>query len=203
MQQVTDAGATPLPGSETPPVTPVIQPTPTVTVEELQAQIDKLQGSLKERNKEEAARRKRVDELEAELKRRQEAEMTEAERMQAKLKELEPQAQKASEYEAVIAELLDTRLKALTPEARKAVEDLPATDSLSRLQWLGRNEALFTRQQAPKLDGGQGGGERAQDRPIQLSEAQLKAARAMNVTPEAYAARLKELADREKQRLSA
>lgn len=200
MQQ-TDAGATPLTVVETATGLPGAQATtPTVTVEELQAQLDKLQGTLKERNKEEAARRKRVDELEAELKRRQEAEMTEAERMQAKLKELEPQAQKATEYEAVIAELLDTRLKALIPEARKAVEDLPG-DALTRLQWLARNEALFTRQAAPKLDGGQGGGEREKDRPIQLTEAQLKAARSMNVTPEAYAARLKELAEREKLRV--
>jgi chromosome segregation ATPase len=189
MQQ-TDAGATPLTVVETTAGLPGAQATtPIVTVEDLQAQIDKLQGSLKERNKEEQARRKRVDELEAELKRRQEAEMTEAERMQAKLKELEPQAQKATEYEAVIAELLDTRLKALIPEARKAVEDLPG-DALTRLQWLARN-----------LDGGQGGGEREKDRPIQLTEVQLKAARNMNVTPEAYAARLKELAEREKLRV--
>lgn len=196
MPEVVQAGETPLTVVET--VTGLAGNTitaPTVTVEELQAQIDKMQAALKDRNKEEATRRKRVEELEAELKRRQEAEMTEAEKMQAKLKELEPQAQKAGEYEEVISELLEARLKALTPEARKAVEDLPATDALSRLQWLTRNEALFTRQPAPKLDGGQGGGERAGDRPIQLTEAQLAAARKMNVAPEAYAKRLKELAD--------
>jgi len=194
MQQVQESGATPLTVVETAtglPQTTIT--TPTVTVDELQAQIDKLQAAVKDANKEAASRRKRGEELEAELKRRQEAEMTEAERMQAKLKELEPQAQKATEYEAVIAELLEVRLKALTPEARKAVEDLPATDSLSRLQWLARNEALFTRQAAPKLDGGSGGGEREKDRPIQLTAEQLRAARAMNVDPEAYARRVREL----------
>jgi hypothetical protein len=196
MQQVTDAGVTPLPGSETQPVAPTTQPTPTVTVEELQAQIDKLASSLKEANKEALSRRKQIETMEAERKTKAEAEMTETQKLQARLQELEPQALKASEYEAVIAELLDTRLKALTPEARKAVEDLPATDSLSRLTWLARNEALFTRQAAPRLDGGSGGGERAQDRPIQLTEAQLKAAKAMHIDPEAYAKRVKELAAR-------
>jgi len=167
--------------------------TPTVTVEELQAQIDKLAASLKEANKESASRRKQIEALEAEKKARAEAEMTETQRLESRLKDLEPKALKADEYQEVISELLEARLKALTPEARKAVEDLPATDALSRLQWLTRNEALFTRQAAPKLDGGQGGGERAQDRPIQLTEAQLAAARKMNVTPEAYAKRVKEL----------
>ncbi len=196
MQQV-QPGETPLTVVETATGLPqTATATPTVTVEELQAQIDKLAASLKEANKEAASRRKQIESMEADRKTKAEAEMTEAERMQSRLRELEPQAQKAGEYEAVLAELLDARLKALTPEARKAVEDLPG-DTLAKLRWLTSNEALFSRQAAPKLDGGSGGGERAQDRPIQLTEAQIKAARAMHVDPEAYAKRVKELAARQ------
>ncbi len=170
--------------------------TPAATVESLQAQIDKMAAALKDANRDDAKRRKRIDELEAAEKVRAEAAMTETQKAQARLAELQPQAEKAQAYEAVIAELLEGRLKVLIPEARKAIEDLPG-DTLARLQWLTRNEALFTRQSAPRLDGGSGGGDRDKDRPITLTEDQLRVAKAMNVNPEAYAKRLKELAARQ------
>jgi uncharacterized phage infection (PIP) family protein YhgE len=200
MSEVVQPGETPITVIETNtglPATGTSSATATVTVEQLQAQIDKMQAALKDANRDDAKRRRRIEELEAADKQRAEAAMTEAQKLQMKLAELEPRAQKALDYEAVIADLLEARLKALIPEARKAVEDLPATDPLARLQWLAKNESIFTRQSAPRLDGGTGGGERSTDRPIQLSEAQLKAARAMNVNPEAYAKRLKELATRQ------
>ena len=56
---------------------------------ELKAENERLQKALKERNKEEAARRKKLEELEAAEEDRKKAAMTESEKAAARIKELE------------------------------------------------------------------------------------------------------------------
>jgi DNA repair exonuclease SbcCD ATPase subunit len=59
------------------------------TPEQLQAELEKLRTALKERNREEAGRRKKLETLEAEKAEREQAAMTEAQKLQATVKRLE------------------------------------------------------------------------------------------------------------------
>jgi hypothetical protein len=135
-----------------------------------------------------AANRKRATEAETRLKALEDAQLTEQERLTKRVTELEPLAGSVRDYEAAMSEMLTARLAGMTPEAKKAVESLPAQDPLSRLRWLTANEALFTRQAAPKLDGGAGGGERQNAAPALTAEEEAMA-RKMGVSLEKYAAR--------------
>jgi DNA repair exonuclease SbcCD ATPase subunit len=79
---------------------PAPQPPPTATVEELQAQISRLEAAVKDANKEAEKRRKKLDELEAEKKTREDAQVSEADRLQKKLAEYERQAAQLAEENA-------------------------------------------------------------------------------------------------------
>ena len=86
-------GETPADG--TPPATPE-QPAeqPAVTVEGLQAELDKVQKALREANSESAARRKKLEAFEKAEADRKQAELSEVEKIQAQLKEAQERAAK-------------------------------------------------------------------------------------------------------------
>ena len=108
------------------------------TVAVSKAEFDKLQAALKEANKEAAARRKRLEELEAQEAQRKEAEMTETEKankrageLEAKLKAYErAEMQRAAADKVKLPAALATRLQGNTPEeleadAKALLETLP------------------------------------------------------------------------------
>ena len=98
------------------------------TVAVSKAEFDKLQAALKEANKEAAARRKRLEELEAQEAQRKEAEMTETEKatkraqeLEAKLKAYElAEMQRAAAEKAGLPAQLAKRLQGSTAEELEA-----------------------------------------------------------------------------------
>ena len=108
------------------------------TVAISKAEFEKMQAALKEANKEAAARRKRLDELEAAETKRKEAEMTESEKatkraqeLEAKLKAYElAELQRAAAEKAGLPAQLAKRLQGSTAEeleadAKALAETLP------------------------------------------------------------------------------
>ena len=112
--------------------------TATETVAVSRAEFDKMAAALKEANKEAAARRKRLEELEAAEAKRKEAEMTETEKATKKAQELEAklkayelaEMQRAAADKAGLPAQLAKRLQGNTPEeleadAKALAETLP------------------------------------------------------------------------------
>lgn len=112
--------------------------TTTEKVEISKAEFEKLQAALKEANREAAARRKRLEELEAAEAKRKEAEMTEAEKAQKRAQELEAklkayeltEMQRAAAEKAGLPAQLAKRLQGSTAEeleadAKELAETLP------------------------------------------------------------------------------
>lgn len=66
------------------------------TLDELKAENERLQSALKERNKEEAARRKKLEALEKAEEERKNAELTEQQRLQKEVETLRSQAESAN-----------------------------------------------------------------------------------------------------------
>lgn len=73
------------------------------------------------------------------------AQMSEAEKITARLKELEPAAAKATEFEAALKAHLAAR-EAAIPEAQRTKLKLAPTDTVARLKWLddAHAEGLFS-----------------------------------------------------------
>ena len=102
--------------------------TPAEKVEVSKAEFDKMQAALKEANREAAARRKRLEELEAAEAKRKEAEMTEAEKAQKRAQELEAklhayelgELQRAAAEKAGLPAQLAKRLQGSTAEELEA-----------------------------------------------------------------------------------
>ena len=102
--------------------------TPAEKVEVSKAEFEKMQAALKEANKEAAARRKRLEELEAAEAKRKEAEMTETEKatkraqeLEAKLKAYElTEMQRAAAEKAGLPANLAKRLQGSTAEELEA-----------------------------------------------------------------------------------
>ena len=97
-------------------------------VEVSKAEFDKMQAALKEANKEAAARRKRLEELESAEAKRKEAEMTETEKAQKRAQELEAklkayelaEMQRAAAEKAGLPANLAKRLQGSTAEELEA-----------------------------------------------------------------------------------
>lgn len=95
--------------------TPVTQApaTPTVTVEALQAELDKTAKALREANKEAQAKRKRLDELEKLEVERQQASLSETEKLKAQLDKFQKDlADAKAAQEQAQAEASRTKVKA-------------------------------------------------------------------------------------------
>lgn len=166
------------------------------------AELERTRIALKAANKESADRRKRLEQLEAEETARQQAAMTETDRLKAEIEQAKAEAAKAQ------AQARETLIRAaFVAEAAKAgvahpeyaypladrsavdVDDTGAvtgaTEAVKALVDAG-GLALSGRQPAPNLDGGAGGGDRGKPA-VKLTPDELEIARRMNVTPERYA----------------
>jgi len=105
------APAVPVTGAET-HTTQAAPTTPAVTVEELQAQIAKMEKALKEANREEAAKRKRLTELEKAEQERQQASLSEMDKLKAQIAERDKLVTEAkAAQERALAEATTMRVK--------------------------------------------------------------------------------------------
>ena len=86
--------------------------TPAATVEELQATVARLEAALKERNKEEAARRKKLEALEAAENERAQAALTETEKLAKAKADAEARAAAAEKRAIEIALTAEIRAQA-------------------------------------------------------------------------------------------
>lgn len=92
MTDQTPTGETPTKQEgETPTTTTTTAPDVAMTTEQLRAENEKLAKALKEANKEAAARRKRLDEIEEAEKKRQDAELSEMDKLKKQLTEKDQQ----------------------------------------------------------------------------------------------------------------
>ena len=171
-------------------------------LEALQAELEKTRKALKETNREAAERRKKLEAYEKAESERQQAEMTELDRMRAEKDAADKRA------EAAEARATQTLIRsAFIAEAAKQGATHPAdvyaladtsgvevgedgtvagvTEAVKALVDSGRIP-LAGRQQAPKLDGGAGSGERSGAQ-VKLTAEELEIARKMHITPETYA----------------
>lgn len=87
----TDPPAPPTPPAPTPPAPPASDDISKMTTEQLREMVEKERRERQNANKEAQELRRRATSAEADLKKRQEAEMTELEKAQARAKELEDQ----------------------------------------------------------------------------------------------------------------
>jgi hypothetical protein len=157
-EQTTETVNDPVTETVTDPAPPT---TPTVTVETLQAELDKVTRALKDANSEAAKRRKALEAFEQAEAKRKEAEMTEAEKLTAKLEAAEAerkrlegelkernindQKRKVAEKVGLPSALAD-RLHGETPEEMEA-------DAKAILEALPKPAAPEPpKKQAPKID---------------------------------------------------
>ena len=148
-------------------------------VEVSKAEFDKMQAALKEANKEAAARRKRLEELEAAEAKRKEAEMTETEKAQKRAQELEAklkayeltEMQRAAAEKAGLPAQLAKRLQGSTAEeleadAKALADTLPKPTKTANVTNPGANgqQGETREQKRARLEGkpidpfGSGGG---------------------------------------------
>jgi predicted nuclease with TOPRIM domain len=110
------------------------------TLDELSAENARLQAALKERNKEEAARRKKLEALESEAEQRRLAELSETDRLKQELTQAQmkleaatrTELQRSVAYELGLPVALATRLvgsdrEAMLTDGRAMLEALPKT----------------------------------------------------------------------------
>lgn len=123
---------------------------------------------------------------------RQQDEMTEAQKAQARIAELEPKAQQAERIAAALQATVDKRIAALPEEWRDAV---PAfEDPVQTLEWLDKVAPKLTLQRPPNLNPGG-----SSEHPPELvtaqaqSAAQIVASYGYTLDPAAIAKRAKEL----------
>ena len=131
-----------------------------VTVESLQAELDRVQKALKETNKESASRRKRLEELEAADKQRKDAELSDLEKAKNELTATQTQLQALRRAQlarsvadevglpAVLADrLVGVDREAMLEDAKKVLESLPKQDKKAPPQGSATNPGNATTQE--------------------------------------------------------
>ena len=172
--------------------------------DETKAELERTRIALKAANKESADRRKRLEQLEAEETARQQAAMTETDRLKAEIETAKAEVVKAQAQaretlirSAFVAEA--AKAGATHPEDVYLLADRAGVDMDESGQVNGVAEAVKTlvdagrvalsgRTPAPNLDGGAGGGDRSKAT-VKLSAEELHIAKAARMSPEQYAKR--------------
>lgn len=117
-----------------------------------------------------------------------------AESRAAELAKLKPIAEQHEQITTAFNSSLDNRLKQIPDDIRKKTVD-PIRAALSPVDfsnWLDANMEILRARQAPPLDGGaQGSGKSSPS--MQLESNEIEMARAMGLTPDAYAKRKAEI----------
>lgn len=176
--------------------------TTTPDLDAILAENEKMRRALKERNAEEAKRRKRIEELEAAEEARKTAEMTELDKMRAEKEAADRRALDADErarLTLIRAAFVSEAAKqgAAYPEDVHRLADLSGVDVDETGAVTGVAEAVKSlvdagrvplqgKVPAPKLDGGAGGNDRPGTQ-VKLTAEELEIARKLQLTPEKYA----------------
>lgn len=149
------------------------------------------QQLIRETRGEAAARRKRLEEIEAEHQKAQDARLEEEKRWQElaeqrakKLAELEPLAERVKEVNEALEATVKVRVDRLPEDARSLVPDFG--DARKTLDWLNANEQRLTRPLAPNTDAGVRGD--AMGAAPKLTDMERKLAKIAGMTPEQWAA---------------
>ena len=171
--------------------------------DETKAELERTRIALKAANKEAADRRKRVEQLEAAETARQQAEMTETDRLKAEVETAKSEVVKAQQKarETIIGSAFVSeaaKVGASHPEDVARLADLSGVEVDETGKVTGVAEAvkalvdagripLSGKAPAPNLDGGAGGGDRGKPA-VKLSAEEIEIARKLNITPEKYQA---------------
>jgi len=174
------------------------------TEAEILLELERTRAALKERNKENASWRKKLEKYEQEEREREAAKLSEVEREKKRADEAE---KRAAESEQRVRETLiraafvaeAAKVGAAHPEDVYRLADLSEVDvddsgkvtgvaeAVKALVDAGRIPLLTTKTPAPSLDGGAGGRDRGKSQ-VTLTQVELDTARRMGITPERYAA---------------
>jgi len=170
------------------------QPTQSKTGNRVEDLPEWAQQLIRETRSEAAARRKRLDDMEAEHQKAQEARLVEEKRWQelaeqraAKLAELEPVAEQVKEIREALDATVKARIERLPEDVRDLVPDFG--DPRKTLDWLNANEQRLMRPLAPQMDAG-ARGDTGGAMP-KLTDMEIKLARMAGLTPEQWAAQRK------------
>lgn len=169
---------------------------PSISIDDLQKQVEEMQARISELNNESAARRvenKRLAEERDALKAAQMKQLEEqgnykaiAEERAKKLAELESYQERATALEETIREANEARIKSIPEHMRGLVPTDYPPEKLAR--WLDANQQVFSRPSAPNLGAGVSGGNGVS---IELTPLQKQIAERMGMSPEDYAKALK------------
>ena len=188
--------------------------TPALVPDDIAAELERTRLALTAANKESAGRRKRLEQLEAAETARQQAEMTETDKLKAELAEAKAEAAKAEAHardtlirSAFIAEA--AKAQVAHPEDVYLLADKSAVDVDESGKVAGVAEAvkalvdagrvpLAGRTPAPNLDGGAGGGDRGNGS-AKLTALELDLAKKLGIAPEQYAKNKAAIAARDKE----
>ena len=167
------------------------------------AELERTRIALNKANKDAEAKRKKLEAYEAAEAARQQAEMTETDRLKAELeaeKAKSAQADERARQTLIRAAFVSEAAKAgaAYPDDVHRLADLSGVDVDDSGAVTGVAEAvkslvdagrvpLTGKQAAPNLDGGAGGGDRSKAQ-VKLSQDELEIARKLQITPEKYAA---------------
>lgn len=176
---------------------------PTETLEKIKAENARIAAALSKANKEAEHSRKKAAALEAEKTAKEQAEMTELERLRAELEAERAKVAQAEERKRqsdIRRAFVDEASKqgAAYPDDVYRLADLSGVDVDEDGKVAGVAEAVKAlvesgripmsgKAPAPNLDGGAGGGDRSKAK-VTLTTDELEIARKMNITPEKYAA---------------
>lgn len=195
---------------ETPPAEPPVETPPpaaaeSASVDERDAELERLRAALKATNKENADRRKKLERFEAEEAERQQAAMSDLDKANKRADDAEQRAAAAEAKArdtliraAFVAEA--AKIQAAHPEDVYRLADLKevtvgddgtvlgVAEAVKALADAGRIPLSNVKPQAPKLDGGAGSQDRPSKQSVTLTQAEIETARRMGITPERYAA---------------
>lgn len=120
---------------------------------------------------------------------RQQDEMTDAQKAQAEVAQLKPKAERADALEAKFREMAQKRIDTLPKQWQAAVQKLFDNDPIDAVDWLDANAALFALPAVPNLNAGDQGDKGK--KPVELTPEQKDTAKRLRIPEDKYAAELR------------
>lgn len=130
----------------------------------------------------------------ADAQKRQQDDMTEAQKAQARVAELQPKAKRLEAVEAALQATVEKRVEQLPKAMRGLVPDFD--DPLKTLKWLDDNAAALSLPIMPNLNAGQQGD--PGKKPMELTPEQKALAKKLHIPEDKYAAQLRKEQDKQR-----